>query len=101
MSRGLLPAGTLTNMGVYGNGRFYEQLIHKLNCQNLAELQEIGKRSQEELAKVIPSFVRRADLSHRSHQSYAQFNEAMQSELKLISEQHLPHCERSSSRESN
>lgn len=91
--RGLLPAGTLTNMGVYGNGRFFEQLIHKLNCQNLVELQEIGKRSHEELAKVIPSFVRRADPSHRSHQSHAQFSEAMRAELKLISDHHLPKCE--------
>lgn len=93
--RGLLPAGTLTNMGIYGNGRFFEQLIHRLHCQNLVELQEIGKRSHEELGKVIPSFVRRADPSHRSHQSYAQFYETMQSELKLIAEQHLPQCERS------
>lgn len=93
--RGLLPASTLTNMGVYGNGRFYESLIHKLNCQNLAELQEIGKRSYEELSKVIPSFIRRAHPSHRTHQSFAQFSEAMQSELKLIADQHLHHCERS------
>jgi thymidylate synthase ThyX len=93
--RGLLPAGTLTNMGIYGNGRFFEQLIHKLNCQNLAELQEIGKRSYEELAKVIPSFIRRSNPAHRSHQSFAQFYETMQSEIKLIAEQHLPHCERS------
>ncbi|WP_068468660.1 FAD-dependent thymidylate synthase [Candidatus Protochlamydia phocaeensis] len=92
--RGLLPAGTLTNMGIYGNGRFFEQLIHRLNCQNLAELQDIGKRSYEELSKVIPSFVRRSDPSHRSHQSYAQFYETIQSELKLIADQHLPHCER-------
>ena len=94
--RGLLPAGTLTNMGIYGNGRFFEQLIHKLNCQNLAELQDIGKRSYEELAKVIPSFVRRANPAHRSHQNYAQFNENMQSALKSIAEQHLPQCEQSS-----
>lgn len=93
--RGLLPAGALTNMGIYGNGRFFEQLIHKLHCQNLAELQDIGKRSYEELAKIIPSFVRRADPTHRSHQSYAQFYEAAQSELKLIAEQHLPYCEHS------
>lgn len=92
--RGLLPAGTLTNMGLYGNGRFFEHLIHKLNGQNLAELQEIGKRSSEELSKVIPSFIRRADPTHRTHQSYAQFHEAMQSELKLIAEQHRMHCER-------
>jgi thymidylate synthase ThyX len=93
--RGLLPAGTLTNMGIYGNGRFFEGLIHKLNCQNLAELQEIGKRSYEELAKVIPSFIRRANPSHRTHQSYSQFYEAMQSELILIAKQHEEGSERS------
>lgn len=93
--RGLLPAGTLTNMGLYGNGRFFESLIHKLHCQNLAELQDIGKRTYEELTKVIPSFVRRSELTHRTHQNYAQFHEAMQSEIKLIAEEHLSHCERS------
>jgi thymidylate synthase ThyX len=92
--RGLLPAGTLTNMGVYGNGRFFEHLIHKLDCQNLAELQEIGKRSYEELSKVIPSFIRRSEPNHRTHRQFAQFYEAMQSEIKLITEQYAPHCER-------
>ena len=36
--RGLLPASALTNMGVYGNGRFFESLMQKLNwpqsCRN-------------------------------------------------------------------
>lgn len=86
--RGLLPAGTLTNMGIFGNGRFYEQLIHKLHCHNLAEMQEVGKRIYEELSKVIPSFVRRASLTHRTHQAYAQFNEVMQTEIKLVAIQH-------------
>nr|AIA16768.1 Thymidylate synthase complementing protein [uncultured bacterium] len=94
--RGLLPAGTLTNMGMFANGRFYEQMIHKLHCQNLVELQEIGKRSFEELAKVIPSFIRRADLNHRTHQSYTQYYETMNSELRLIGEQHHEECEQSS-----
>jgi thymidylate synthase ThyX len=93
--RGLLPAGTLTNMGIYGNGRFFEQLIHKLHCQNLAELQEAGKRCHEELAKTIPSFVRRSDVDHRTHKSYAQFYENMQSELKSIANHHIPLCQSS------
>lgn len=93
--RGLLPTGTLTNMGLFANGRFYEQMIHKLNCQNLAELQDIGKRSAEELSKVIPSFIRRADPSHRTHQSYSQFFESMQTEIKLITKQHNSNCKRS------
>lgn len=86
--RGLLPASTMTNLGLFGNGRFYEQLIHKLHCHNLAELQDIGRRSLEELSKVIPSFVRRADQSHRTHQAFAQYHEAMQTQLKLLTDQH-------------
>lgn len=86
--RGLLPAGTLTNMGIYGNGRFWESLLHKLQCQNLSELQEIGKQSFEELAKVIPSFIRRSEPHHKSHISYAQFYESQQADLKVVSEHH-------------
>lgn len=82
--RGLLPAGTLTNMGIFGNGRFFEHTIHKLLCNNLAEVQEIGKRCLEELTKVIPSFVRRACPTHRTHDAYDQFNEAIQGELRLM-----------------
>lgn len=82
--RGLLPAGTLTNMGVYGNGRFYEALIHKMHCNNLAEQQDIAKKMHEELTKVIPSFIRRSDPHHHTHQSFAQFFEAMQAEIKVV-----------------
>lgn len=93
--RGLLPAGTLTNMGLFANGRFFEQMIHKLNCHNLAELQGIGKRSSEELAKVIPSFIRRADCSHRHHKSYTDFHSAMTAELQLITAQTCHFSQRS------
>lgn len=86
--RGLLPAGTLTNMGIYGNGRFWESLLHKLHCNNLTELQEIGRQSFEELSKVIPSFVRRSEINHKNHQSFSQFYEAMQAELKVVAEHH-------------
>lgn len=85
--RGLLPAGTLTNMGIYGNGRFFEGLLHKLHCHNLAELQDAGKRISEELEKVIPSFVRRAEINHYTHQNFAQFYESMQSEIKAVTHQ--------------
>lgn len=85
--RGLLPAGTLTNMGVYGNGRFFDSMIHKLHCHNLAELQDIGKKSHEELSKVIPSFVRRSQISHHTHVSFAEFYENMQTELQILADQ--------------
>ncbi len=86
--RGLLPASALTNIGVFGNGRFFEGLIQKLSVNNLAELQDIGKNIYQELSKIIPSFIRRTDPSSKYQQSYVQFIEQMNSDLKLLAETH-------------
>jgi len=86
--RGLLPASALTNMGMYGNGRFFETMIQKLNCHNLSELQEIARGSQQELGKVIPSFIRRSDHSHKHQQSFAEFYEKTDEELHLLTSQY-------------
>jgi len=85
--RGLLPASALTNIGLFGNGRFFEGLIHKLHTDHLAELNEIGKGAYKELSKVIPSFVRRAEHNHRTHLSYAEFQEAMEEDLQAVVDQ--------------
>lgn len=92
--RGLLPASTLTNMGVYGNGRFFESTIQKLNGHNLAEMQDIGKKAYQELSKVIPSFVRRAEASHKYQKSFTLFAEQMTAQLKSISDKHAPSLKR-------
>jgi len=86
--RGLLPASAMTNMGIYGNGRFFEGLIQKLNIHNLAELQEIGRTSCSELEKIIPSFVRRANLSHPHQKTFSAFHEQMQGDLKILSQKY-------------
>lgn len=88
--RGLLPAGTLTNLGVFGNGRFFESLLQKLGCHSLAEMQETGKKSHQELSKIIPSFVRRADPTHKHHLAFAKFSESMQKEMSLTASRHAP-----------
>lgn len=88
--RGLLPASTLTNMGIFGNGRFYENLLHRLSSNNLFEMQEIAKLAGDELHKVIPSFVRRANSEHKTHQQYAQYVENMEMELKSLAQAHEP-----------
>lgn len=93
--RGLLPAGTLTNMGVYGNGRFFEQLLHKLHISNLAEMQDIGKRMHEEISKVMPSFIRRSSPSHHTHQDFSRFFGAMNAELGAVVERNTDRVERS------
>lgn len=92
--RGLLPSGTLTNMGIYGNGRFFEQLISKLNVSNLAESQDIGRRMHEELSKVLPSFVRRSHPSHHTYKAFSQFFETMQTELHAVTERNAHFAEK-------
>lgn len=85
--RGLLPASALTNMGMFGNGRFFETMIQKLNANNLAEMQDIGKKSYQELSKVIPSFVRRAEANHKYQQTFTQYTEQLNAELKSVSDE--------------
>jgi len=60
MLRGLLPAGTLTNLGLFGNGRAFEYLITKLAAHELPECRALATDLHRELALVIPAFVKRA-----------------------------------------
>lgn len=87
--RGLLPAATLTNMGVFGNGRFYETLIQKLNGHSLIEMQDVAKKAHTELSKVIPSFVRRAEAGHRHQESFSDYSEALQEVIKQFTSMHV------------
>lgn len=86
--RGLLPSSALTNMGVFGNGRFFETLIQKLNCHNLAEMQDMGTKAFQELDKVIPSFVRRGSSSNKHQQAFASYCDQSCSELRTLSDQY-------------
>ena len=58
--RGLLPAGTLTNLGLFGNGRAFEYLITKMAGHELPECHQLASDLNRELALVIPAFVKRA-----------------------------------------
>jgi thymidylate synthase ThyX len=58
--RGLLPAGTLTNLGLFGNGRAFEYLITKMAAHELPECRQLATELHRELGAVIPSFVKRA-----------------------------------------
>jgi thymidylate synthase ThyX len=58
--RGLLPAGTLTNLGLFGNGRAFEYLITKMAASELPECRRLATDLHRELELVVPSFVKRA-----------------------------------------
>ncbi len=61
MLRGLLPASTLTNVGITGNGRAFEYMLTILYSSELKEERELAKSIKRELDTVIRSFVRRSD----------------------------------------
>lgn len=62
--RQLLPSCTLTNVGLFGNGRAFEYMLNKMYVSPLAEVRQLATSIQEELDKVIPSFVKRAKTEH-------------------------------------
>ncbi len=58
--RCMLPAATLTNMGIFGNGRFFQNLLSHLYSQELPEMRTIAGNAHQALNQVIPVFVKRA-----------------------------------------
>ncbi|MFB5627063.1 MAG: FAD-dependent thymidylate synthase [Nitrosarchaeum sp.] len=59
--RGLLPASTLTNVGITGNGRAFEYLLTILGASELEEEQNLASKIKKELDTTIKAFVKRAD----------------------------------------
>ena len=55
--RGLLPAASLSNVGIYGTGQAYEQLLLRMRAHPLPEAREYADMMLTELRKVIPSFL--------------------------------------------
>ncbi len=63
--RGILPAAAQSNVGIYGTGQSYEQLLLRMRSDPLPEARAYADMILEELRKVIPSFVKRVDLPDR------------------------------------
>ena len=64
-ARGLLPASTLSNVGIFGSGQAYEGLLLRMEAHPLSEVRWFGKAMLTELRKVIPSFMKRVDVPDR------------------------------------
>ena len=57
--RGLLPASSLSHMGIFATGQTYEQLIMHLLAHPLPEARSYGAMILQEVEAVMPSFVAR------------------------------------------
>ena len=63
--RGLLPAATLSHVGIYASGQAYEQLLLRLLSSPLPEARDLGGMALTELGAVIPSFISRVERPER------------------------------------
>jgi thymidylate synthase ThyX len=63
--RGLLPASSLSHMGIFATGQTYEQLILHLLAHPLPEARHYGAMILQEIQAVMPSFVARVERPDR------------------------------------
>jgi thymidylate synthase ThyX len=66
--RGLLPASSLSHMGIFATGQTYEQLILHLLAHPLPEARNYGAMILDEIQAVMPSFVARVERPDRGGQ---------------------------------
>jgi len=63
--RGLLPAATRSNVGIFATAQAYEQLLLRMRANPLAEVRDYADLMLTELRKVVPAFLTRVDLPDR------------------------------------
>jgi thymidylate synthase ThyX len=81
--RGMLPAGAASNLGIYASGQAYEALLVRMRAHPLPEARIYADMILEELRKVIPSWVKRVDVSDRgvAHSEYLEATSGAMSDL--------------------
>ena len=63
--RGMLPAATTSNVGIFGSGQAYEMLLLRMRAHPLREIRDYSDLMLTELRTMIPSFLTRVDLPDR------------------------------------
>jgi thymidylate synthase ThyX len=67
--RGLLPAATTSNVGLFGTGQAYEALLLRMFAHPLEEVRAHAQLMLTELRQVIPAFLTRIDQPNRGLRS--------------------------------
>ena len=63
--RGMLPAATQSNVGIYGTGQAFESLLLRMRANPLEEVRACADAMLIELRKLIPAFLTRVDQPER------------------------------------
>ena len=81
--RGLLPASTRSNLGVYANGQAFEYMLVKMYASDNAEVIQYADMILHELRKIIPAFLTRVDLENRG-KLWSQYIKDIHSEMNGV-----------------
>lgn len=65
VARGLLPAATVSNVGIFASPQAYELLVLRMRSSELPEARDYAELLLAELKKVIPDFLTRLDRAER------------------------------------
>src|SRR5581483_8634149 len=63
--RGLLPAATTSNVGLFGTGQAFEAMLLRMFAHPLAEVRDCAQQILTELRELIPAFLSRVDQPNR------------------------------------
>lgn len=84
--RGVLPAASLSNLGIYGTGQGYEALLLRMRGHALPEARQYAEMMLIELRKVVPSFLKRVDVADRGGKWTEYLIGRQQQTLELVDE---------------
>ncbi len=84
--RGLLPAASLSNIGIYGTGQAYEQLLLRMRAHPLPEARQYADMMLTELRKVIPSFLQRVDVAARGGEWSAYLSATREETARVVAQ---------------
>ncbi len=83
--RGLLPAATVSNVGVFASGQAYEQMLLRLRGHELAEARHTGDALLTELREIIPAFLTRVDRPDRG-QAWADYQRRTREDVRAVAD---------------
>src|SRR5881396_2856841 len=87
--RGLLPAATTSNVGIYGTGQAYENLLIRMRAHPLQEVRDYAELMLVELRKVIPAFLKRLDVPERGG-AWSAYLEETRKETREVARRLVP-----------
>jgi thymidylate synthase ThyX len=84
--RGLLPAATRTNVGIFATAQSYEQLLLRMRGHPLAEVRAMADLVLAELRTVIPAFLTRVDRPDRGG-AWSEYLRATREDTAAVAEE--------------